>query len=288
MAAKPGGATLQQEPAREDDGAKPDSEMHDQAEAEERRSVSADIVHEAILIEGREELERATSALFFSGLAAGLSISLSMVAQAMLQAALPDTSWRPLIASLGYTVGFVVVVMGRQQLFTENTLTPILPLLRDWSKLPHVLRLWAIVLLGNLLGALAFAYVSARTQLFESNVQAAFAELGHEAIAQSFWVSLLRAAGAGWLIALMVWMLPGAESARLPVIVIPTFIVAVLHFGHSIAGSTEVMYLVASGQAAWSDYFLRFLAPVLLGNVLGGIFLVALLNHAQVVSGEKS
>ena len=71
------------------------------AEAEERRSPSEKVVHQAILNEGGESLERASSALFWSGLAAGLSMGFSMVAEGLLHASLPETAWRPLVSKLG-------------------------------------------------------------------------------------------------------------------------------------------------------------------------------------------
>src|SRR3954471_18464498 len=101
---------------------------HD-AEAEERKSPASHVVHQAIVAEGVEELERSTAALAWSGLAGGLAMGLSLIAEAILQTHIPDASWRPLVSKLGYAVGFLVVILGRQQLFTENTLTPILPLL---------------------------------------------------------------------------------------------------------------------------------------------------------------
>src|SRR5689334_18565020 len=88
-------------------------------EAEDRTSVSVDVVHEAIRHDGEEELRRPMSALAWSGLAAGMSMGFSFVGQALLYADLPDTRWRHLITGLGYPLGFLIVIIGRQQLFTE-------------------------------------------------------------------------------------------------------------------------------------------------------------------------
>jgi formate-nitrite transporter family protein len=98
-----------------------------QQEAEDRTSGSAVVVHEAIRHDGEEELSRPTSALAWSGLAAGMSMGFSFVSQALFRAYLPDQPWRPLLVSLGYPLGFLIVIIGRQQLFTENTLTAIIP-----------------------------------------------------------------------------------------------------------------------------------------------------------------
>ena len=258
-----------------------DKEKETQSEAMERQSASADVVYEAVRLEGEEELQRKSIALFWSGLAAGLAMGLSFLTPGLLQAAIPPAPWRHLVVSLGYTVGFLVVVLGRQQLFTENTLTPVLPMLKDWEKLPNVARLWGVVLVANLVGAAAFAFVLGHSDLVGADVHAELRALAHEAIAPRAAVIFLRAIFAGWLIALMVWLLPGAESARLAAIVVPTYLISLAHFAHSIAGSVDVLYLALGGQASWGDYA-HFFIPTLLGNVLGGVTLVAVLNHAQV------
>src|SRR4051812_39395890 len=129
------------------------SEQAEEQEVHERSAPSGKVVYKAILKEADAELERPSSALAWSGLAAGMSMGLSFIAEALMQAHLPDKPWRPLISKLGYSVGFVVVILGRQQLFTENTLTPVLPLLlrKDRKTLLNMLRLWAVVLAANLL-----------------------------------------------------------------------------------------------------------------------------------------
>ncbi|MFC4638927.1 formate/nitrite transporter family protein [Deinococcus hohokamensis] len=221
-------------------------------------------------------------------MAAGLSMGFSLVAEGLLRHHLPDVSWRPLIAKFGYSVGFLIVVLGRQQLFTENTLTPILPLMHDWSlhKLWQVLRLWAVVLLTNLIGAFLFAWVVGNTEVFDPGVRATFTEIGRAAAEPPFWTLLIRGVFAGWLIALMVWLLPAAQTARVSVIII-TFLVGLGEFSHIIAGSVEVLYLVMTGALNFAKYLLDYMLPTLFGNILGGVALVAALNHAQVVSGKK-
>jgi formate/nitrite transporter FocA (FNT family) len=258
-----------------------------QAEAEERSSPSGAVVYKAILKEGEDELKRSSSALFWSGLAAGMSMSFSLIGEGLLRSFLPNEHWRPAVAKLGYSVGFLIVVLGRQQLFTENTLTPILPLLQKKKSdvLFNVLRLWTIVLLANLIGALVVALVIARTSVFELHARSVFLAIGHEALAPAWLTILLRGIFAGWLIALMVWLLPFAESARVWVIIIITYIVGLGHFSHIIAGAVEVFSVAAAGEAGWLGVIGHYLIPTLLGNIIGGVTLVAAINHAQVVAG---
>src|SRR3954463_7891136 len=157
---------------------------HDLAEAHELSAPTGAIVYHAVKQEGEDELARGTAALAWSGLAAGMSMGFSFATVALLRAALPDAPWRPLVTKVGYSVGFLIVVLGRQQLFTENTLTVILPALRrrDSLMFANVLRLWTTVLAANLVGAAVFAWVVARAPVFQPDVQAALGELARESI----------------------------------------------------------------------------------------------------------
>lgn len=255
-------------------------------EAAKRSALGVQIVHEAIRLEGEEELSRPTRALAWSSLAAGLSMGFSLVAEALLRSGLPEAPWRPLIAKLGYSVGFLVVILGRQQLFTENTLTVVLPLLdrHNLRVLGNVARIWAVVLAGNVLGALAFAWLIGRQDLFPPQLRQTFAELGRESMAPDFGAKLLKAVFGGWLIALTVWLLPAAANARVFIIVIVTYLVGLGGFTHVIAGSVEALYLVTTGELSPWTYLGQFLAPAFLGNAIGGVSLVAALNHAQVAA----
>ncbi len=258
-------------------------------EAEQRTSVSVDVVHEAIRHDGEEELNRAVSALAWSGLAAGLSMGFSFVGQALLYAYLPDKPWRPLIVNLGYSIGFLIVISGRQQLFTENTLTAIIPLLakKTRSNFLRVCRLWGVVLVANLVGAHLFAWVVANTQIFQPDVQNAMLKLAQDAMHVTFGLAILRGIFAGWLIALMVWILAAVDGGRVAIIVILTYVVGLSHLTHIIAGAVEVLFLPMAGAASWWQVVAGYMLPTLLGNIIGGTSLTAALNHAQVVAGME-
>lgn len=253
-------------------------------EAEERSSPSALVVHEAIRREGEEELARPVPSLAWSGLAAGLAMGLSLVGDGLIRAALPDAPWRPLLTSFGYTLGFLVVVLGRQQLFTENTLTGVVPVLHrmDGRSLAALAKLWSVVFIANVVGTILFAATVASTSMFDEEARRAFHEIGTHAAEPDFWTTFLRAIPAGWLIALMVWLLPAAGSARLLVIIVITYFVALGDLAHVIAGSAEVAYVTVLGAVSWREYLIGFLVPAFLGNTIGGAVLVAAINHAQV------
>ena len=261
----------------------------EQKQVEERLAIGANVVYETIRREGEDELCRPASALAWSALAAGLSMGFSLIAQGLLMAHLPDSAWRPLLASAGYCVGFLIVILGRQQLFTENTLTVVLPLLlkKDLSTLMRMLRLWAVVLTSNLVGTFLFALALAKGRVFEAHTYQCLSQIGFEHLGAGFGTVLMRAIFAGWLIALMVWLLPGAESARVSIIIIITYLVGLSGFNHIIAGSTTMFFLIATKSISWGTYITQFFFPTLLGNVIGGMALVAALGHAQVVGGKE-
>lgn len=261
----------------------------EQEKIQERQALTAQAVHEALRCEGREEVARPAMALAWSGLAAGLSMGLSLLAEGALQRHLPEAEWRPLLTSLGYSVGFVAVTLGRQQLFTETTLTALLPFLHDHraAMLMRTFRLWGIVLAANLVGAFLIAWGIAQIGAFQPALGESFREIGLEAAHQEPWTAFVRGIFGGWLIALMVWLLPSAHNARLWVIILLTWLLAASQLTHIIAGSVEVFHVVVLGEVSLAEYLVRYGVPVLLGNTLGGVVFVALLNHAQVVGGEE-
>ncbi len=256
-----------------------------------RTGLRAEVVFESIRREGEAELRRSVLGLAFSGLAAGLSMGFSLVVMGLLHALLPAAPWRPLVESFGYTTGFLIVVLGRQQLFTENTVTAILPLLDDPNKgvtFLRVLKMWSVVLIFNLAGAAIFAAVIAHSAVFDPALKAAFLELGRNTLGIPFWNALLRGIFAGWLIALMVWLLPSADAQKATIVIIVTYLVGALGLTHIIAGSVDALYVVASGAASPMQYVVQFLIPVLIGNTIGGVLLVSLLNYGEIAMEESA
>jgi formate-nitrite transporter family protein len=176
----------------------------------------------------------------------------SFLALSLLRAGLPDTPWRPLVDGFGYSLGFVIVILGRQQLFTESTLTAVLPVLtsRTIRALLSALRLWGIVLAFNLIGTFVFAALITPEGAFPSEIRASLLEVGRESVSGGFGPTLLKAIFAGWLIALMVWLLPNAGPSRLWVIILLTYVVSIGRFSHIIAGSAEAIFAVFTGKAS--------------------------------------
>jgi formate-nitrite transporter family protein len=262
----------------------PHLEPEEQDQAGRHAALPPLVIHEIVRAEGEAELERPVGAIFWSALAAGLSMGFSFAVMALLQSALPPEPGWHAVASFGYAAGFLIVVLGRQQLFTETTLTAVLPVFvhPDARTIFRTLRLWNVVLAANIIGTWIFAAALAYGRPLPPETEPALADLAVRAIGHGFSETLLRAIFAGWLIALMVWVLPSARDARFWVVLFLTWIVALGGFSHIIAGSAEAAYAVMIGKADGYGYVMGFLIPTLIGNTIGGISLVALLNHAPV------
>jgi formate/nitrite transporter FocA (FNT family) len=258
-----------------------------EGKTEAEAAPSPHAIHRVIREEGEEQLDRHGGALAWSGLAAGLSMGFSFLTMALLQGRLPETApWRVLVSSFGYTIGFLIVILGRQQLFTESTLTPVLPVLTERSlrRLRQLFRFWIIVFCANVAGTWLFAWGISHESFFQPPVWQALNTISRTAVAESFWPMVFKAVLAGWLIALMVWVLPSAGPAKMPIIVVLTYVVAMGQFSHVIAGSCEAAFGVIVGISGLKTYFFTFLFPTLLGNTIGGVALVAILNHAPLAT----
>lgn len=253
-------------------------------EVQRRTAPGVAVVYEAIRREAEAELGRSNPSLFWSGLAAGLSMGFSFLAEGLLTAGVPATGWQTLITKFGYSVGFLIVILGRQQLFTENTLTPVLHLLHEKTAkvLSRTLQLWGVVLAANVLGTFLIASALASGLIVNDATAAALVGVASHALEGDFVTTLAQGVCAGWLIALMVWLLPVAETGRVAVIIIITYLVGIAGFPHIIAGSSEAFYALLTGHASLHTVVVEFFVPTLIGNTLGGVALVAAINYAQV------
>jgi len=254
-------------------------------DVEELATPRTPVIYEVVRRLGEEEMERPITSLWWSGVAAGLSISFSLLSQAILTAHLPESSWQPLVVSFGYCIGFIMAVLSRQQLFTESTITAVLPVAADVTRgnIVRMARLWAIVLAANLTGTLFAALFCTFTPVLPSDIYSGMLEISRDLLGFSWWEMVFRAIAAGFLMAAMVWLMPGAEGAQFHVITLMTWLIAVGGFTHIIAGSMESYLLVFSGEWVWWRMITDFMVPVLIGNTIGGTALFALIAYAQVM-----
>ncbi|MGJ8546291.1 MAG: formate/nitrite transporter family protein [Sulfitobacter sp.] len=260
-----------------------------EAEAEEKSvseaaALSPKLIYEVIRRDGEEELARTKRSLVWSGIAAGVLISLSVLGEAVFRAYLPPTPYRYLIENIGYSFGFLAVIMGRMQLFTENTITTVLPVIHrpSWRAIGAVARLWALVLGANVIGAFAVGALFVFTPAIAPEVLAAMQELSHHATGAGASAGFWRAIPAGVIVALIVWMLPQAEAAAFFLILTFTWMIAAGDFTHIVAGSVEMAVLVWDGSLGGIAALFGFFLPVLAGNIIGGTVIFTMLAWGQV------
>jgi formate/nitrite transporter FocA (FNT family) len=253
-------------------------------EVEQRSAPEPRIVHAAIVKQGGDELARPVRSLLWSGVGAGFAISSSLVGQAAISRGLPDAPWRETLTAFGYALGFLVVILGRMQLFTEQTMVAVLPLAKQPSleRLARVARLWVIVFVGNLLGAAAVTalIVYGRTQ--SPDLQQGMVEISMKLLDRGALDTLLQAIPAGFLIASIAWIRSASDDGSVWIILFITWAIGAGGFAHVVAGACEAFLLMWSGHAGLAWVATGFVLPALAGNIIGGTGLFALLIHAQV------
>ena len=250
-------------------------------------SKTAGEILEAVVEDGRKELDRASAGLAFSGFAAGLNISFGAVAMAVVGSM---TGGIGLAAMLVYPIGFLIVIIGRAQLFTENTVTPVVVILSSRSRLPNMLRLWVVILVFNLLGAGVFAATAYYAKILEPSAMSLLFEQVSTKLDYSFTTLAVKGIFGGWIVALIAWMVAASRDTISQAFFIYglAFLIPAAGLPHCVAGSSEALMGVFAGQFTWGDYLSGFLVPTTIGNILGGIFVVTLLNYGQVIGSKKT
>ncbi|EPR1454249.1 formate/nitrite transporter family protein [Citrobacter koseri] len=251
---------------------------------EDRLPSRAMAIHEHIRQDGEKELERDAMALLWSAIAAGLSMGASLLAKGIFHVQLDGVPGSFLLENLGYTFGFIIVIMARQQLFTENTVTAVLPVMQNptMGNAGLLMRLWSVVLLGNVVGTGIAAWAFEYMPIFDEETRDAFVKIGMDVMKNSPGEMFANAIISGWIIATMVWMFPAAGAAKIVVIILMTWLIALADTTHIVVGSVEILYLVFNSTLHWSDFFWPFALPTLAGNICGGTFIFALMSHAQI------
>ncbi len=257
----------------------------EQLEVEELVRPRAAMLYEVVRQEGVRELERTFGALWWSGIAAGLSLGFSVLVMAVLKTLLPNESpIGPLIMPLGYSVGFLIVILARQQLFTENTITAVLPLMAEkgWDKFHRTVRLWVIVLTANLVGTFLFTVFIMYSGGVSQDILLAVQEIARHLMDKTGWEMFSGAILSGWLIAAMVWAMPSSEGMGVLVVLFITYVIGLLGASHIIAGSVEAYFLILNGDISALRAISHFGVLTLLGNVVGGTTLFAMISYVQV------
>lgn len=239
------------------------------------------------LKEAMAALERSSSRLFFSGLSAGLEIGFSLflmaVMQTLVQSELPHSVSTILIANM-YSFGFILVILGRSELFTEQTSLAVLPMLSGRATVKGLLRLWAIVYVSNMIGAAAFAgllvYIGPSLGVIDRDV---LIDIASGVVDHRSLTILLSGVLAGWLMGLLSWLVAAGRDTISQIVIVwmVTTTIGLGHLHHSIVGTVEVLAGVFTSDAiTWSD-FGHFVLWATLGNAIGGPVFLAILKHTH-------
>ena len=247
---------------------------------------SAEEIYRQVARNAKEELKRSSVSLAISGFTGGTFMGFSALGVGCILGFLGNSPTTFILSRMLYPLGFIVVILGRSQLFTENTLYPVALVLAEKKQLWNTLRLWAIVLPSNIAGAFAFACLISLTPALMPQVVHAIAKLGMESaqtpLGTVFWSGVM----GGWIIATAAWLVSGSHSISGSVMIIwvLTFVVGLGNFAHCIASSGEVLTSVLTGQIPWWMYP-RWLGPAVGGNICGGVLMVTLLEYGQAIYG---
>lgn len=227
-----------------------------------------------------EEFERPVHGLLLSGVSAGLGVGVSFFLMAVIITLSSDDTPRLLVEVLmanAFAVGFIMVILGRMDLFTEFTTIAILPVLARQASFAALVKLWTLVYVGNIAGAVAFAalVVAIGPELGVIS-QSAISEIAENLVVHPWWVILLSASLAGWMMGVLSWLITGGRetTSQIVFIWVTTAAIGLGHLHHAITGAAEVSAAVLIGATSW-DRFVHFLAWTTIGNALGGILFAA-------------
>jgi formate/nitrite transporter FocA (FNT family) len=250
---------------------------------------SAEDIYKQVAKNAQEELKRSSLSLAISGLTGGVFMGLSALGVGVILAHLGNGPGAFVISRMFYPLGFIVVILGRSQLFTENTLYPVALVLTEPRQIWNTLRLWATVLPSNVVGAFLFAMLAGLTHAMPAEVVQAISGLGvaavHEPVSAIFWSGVV----GGWIIATAAWLVSGSHSITGSVMVIwmLTFLVGLGNFAHCIATSGEILTAVLTHQLPWGAYP-HWFGPAVAGNICGGVVMVTLLEYGQAILSKQA
>jgi formate/nitrite transporter FocA (FNT family) len=252
-----------------------------------RQKEVAQILEEQIEA-GLKEFKRSNRGLFISSFAAGMEIGFSILFMGTVYTMFHDNLSHESLKiwlALCYPIGFIFVIIGRSELFTEHTALAILPVLNRSVSVRDLFILWGLVYAGNLLGGYFFSFLLSEIGPAVGFIKpSTFYALAHELVDYKWHTILLSALVAGWMMGLLGWLVTSSQEtiSRIVVIILVTFIIGLTGLHHCIVGSIEVFSgLISSPDISLQDY-LKFQGWATLGNAIGGAVFVAILKYSHV------
>jgi len=245
-----------------------------------------EIVEDASRI-GEKRLDRSSLGDMVTSFIGGMSICFGVLAMAWTSASLggaPPPSVAHLVGALAYPIGFVILLIGKSELFTENFLLPVMGVIQGRGTIGGLLALWGRSLVFNLLGTFVFAFLVSRPGVLPEAVAVHIEDLGHHVVEYGFWTALLKAVFAGWLMTILTWLLLAAEGmgAKLLIIWVIGTLIVLGDFAHVIISGAEVLMAMLLGDPINPVHWLQSsFFPILIGNIVGGVVFVTLLGMVQ-------
>ncbi|HVC29840.1 MAG TPA: formate/nitrite transporter family protein [Steroidobacteraceae bacterium] len=251
-------------------------------------------IAQSAAVAGTRRLQRPVLGEAITGLIGGLSIGFGAVAMAAVGGLVSDFAGRSagmLAASLAFPVGFVILLIGKAELFTENFLVPVIGVFERRGTPLNLGRVWSVSLAANLLGAFIFAWLISRHGVLSPQASSYLRRLGPEKVSNPFWTSFTKAIFAGWLMTILTWLLLACETIgqRLAIIWMTGALIIVGDFNHSVISAAESFIAINLGaQLTYGQWFLHNLIPAVLGNMVGGVLFVTALFYLQHNALERS
>lgn len=266
------------------------SDSESEASAATEQMTSRNVL-DSLIESGVHEMHRERSGLLLSGLSAGLDIGFGPLMMAVVltlsEGGYGDLGTELLLASV-YSIGFMFVILGRSELFTEHTTLAVIPVIDGQASTQQLARLWGLVYVGNVVGGFVFTLLVVVLMPGLGVVSPeAFGTIANKLVSHEPEWLFVGGVFAGWLMGLLAWLITAAQetTSRLIIVLVVTGTIGLLHLPHSIAGNVEVLFgLLMSASVTPMDY-LVFLALATVGNAVGGAVFVALLKYGHVVRG---
>ncbi|WP_436900918.1 formate/nitrite transporter family protein [Halovenus halobia] len=257
-----------------------------------RDRFSSDEIFQRIIAAAEEEITEGRRELFFSAVAGGFAITITVLVYASLLATTSPTNEfadaNRVVASMLYPIGFIYIIIGGYQLYTENTLPPVALTLERLASFPALFRNWGIVALGNFTGGAIGALVLAQTGVLTPEAFGMVKYLGQKGIEEPVWNLFFKGAFAGLIVAGVVWVEYASRDtiSRLVVVYLAFLCIPLGNLYHVVVSFTEMVFLLSLGQVGAATGMLQFVIPVFLGNTVGGVVLVTVVNYYQTSEGR--
>lgn len=246
-----------------------------------------DEIWQESLEEGHRRLSRGNLGLASTGLVGGVDVMLGILALTVTAGAVTaatDEHVGHLAGSLVFGIGFVLVVVGRSELFTENFLVPVNALLARRASPPQLARLWGLTLVGNLIGLALFALMLTRSGVLEPSTLEAAGTTADTFAQRGVVAALLSAVVAGTVMTLLTWLIHAVELdiGRIAIALVVGFLLAAPSLNHAVVSFGEMAFGILAGtaEATWADVA-RNVALAAVGNLAGGLGFVTLTRLLQ-------